>query len=402
MAKSKETKSTSGNRRQRQGEPEAAKETKKQIAINRRISRQNRYIYIGLGLVALFILLVLALGAIQELVLKPATPVAKVDGTKVAKDDFEDLLQFRRYTTHINILNFQDQLQSIDTSDPNNQFLVSLYEQQLEQIQNSLGLLPEMTLDALIDDVLIQEKAEEAGITVTNEDVAQSIREDVEAAAAPPPQVAITGTQEISTPTPVPQEQLDAILDTALDNMGLSKGQYQAIVMRGMVQDEVQELLASQIISQGLVVHVQLVQTDTEDEATAAMARIEGGEDFAIVATEVSTDTIPVADGGDLGWVTTGQLAPRYGEELETEVMAADAGKLAIVQSGDAFYLFLVVERDENGPLPPEVLSQRQAGALTDWLEARKASPEVEIERLLEPQQIPPDPFEYLSGARSP
>ncbi len=402
MAKPKQSKGGSGKRSQRRSESEIALQTKKQIAISRRQSRQNRYIYLGLAIVALIILTVLGFALIQELVLKPAAPVSRVNGTKIALDDYEDLLQFRRYTTHINIRNFQDQLQNIDTSDANNQFLVSIYQQQLDQMQNSLALLPETTLDALIDDALIQEKAKEAGITVTDEEVVQSIQEDLEGAAAPPPQVPITGTQEISTPTPVPQEELDTILQNALDNMGLSKSQYQAIVKDGMVRAEVQDLLASQVISQGLVVHVQLIQTGTEEEASAAMARIEAGEDFAVVATEVSTDTMSVADGGDLGWVTTGQLAPRYGEELETAVMAAQTGELTIVQSGDKYYLFLVAERDENGPLPADVLSQRQASALTDWLEERKASPEVKIERLLEPQQIPPDPFGYISGTGSP
>ena len=398
MAKSK--KSTHGKGKRSQSQPENTKQTKKQIAASRRVSKQNRYIYIGLAVLAAIILLVLAVGLIQELVVKPATPVGRVNGTKIPKDDFEDLLQLRRYTTHMQIRSFQDQLQGIDTSDPNNQFMLSLYQQQLDQIQASLPILPETTLDALIDDVLIQEKADEAGITVTNEDVVESINDDLEAATASQvaPQLAITDTQNIETPTPVPQQELDDILDTALANMQLSKGQYQNIVKRELVRSEVQELLAGQVISEGLVVHVQLIQTDTEEAAAAAMERIEAGEDFAIVASEVSTDTMSVADGGDLGWVTTGQLGPRYGEELETAVMAAEAGTLAIAQSGERVFLYQIADRDENGPLPADVLSQRQASALSDWLEERKASAEVEIERLLEPQDIPPDPFGFISG----
>ena len=112
MAKSKKTKGGSGKRSQSQ--PETAKQTKKQLAASRRISKQNRNIYIGLGVVALIILAVLAFGVIQELVVKPATPVGRVNGAKIAKDDFEDLLQLRRYTTHVNIANLQDQLQGMD------------------------------------------------------------------------------------------------------------------------------------------------------------------------------------------------------------------------------------------------------------------------------------------------
>jgi parvulin-like peptidyl-prolyl isomerase len=182
--------------------------------------------------------------------------------------------------------------------------------------------------------------------------------------------------------------------------MQLSKAQYLDIVQRELLRGEVQDLLASQVISEGLVVHVQLIQTETEEEATAALARVEAGEDFTVVATEVSTDTLSLADGGDLGWVTTGQLAPRYGEEVESAVMSAEVGDLSLVQSGDRYFVVLVADRDENGPLPAEVLSQRQASALTDWLEERKASPDVEIERLLDPLDVPPDPFGYISGSR--
>jgi parvulin-like peptidyl-prolyl isomerase len=402
MAKSKRSSSKPGKRSQR--EAEVTKQTKKQLAAKRRISKQNRYIYIGLAVVAAIIILVLAVGVIQELVVKPATPVGRVNGTKIPKDDFEELLQLRRYTTHMQLGNLQNELQGMDTSDESNQFMLSFYQSQLDQLYASLSTLPETTLDTLIDSVLIQEKAEEAGIEVTDEDVVESINEDLQVAAGAQlePQLAITGTQEIETPTPVPQNELDAILDNALTNMQLSRGQYQNIVKREMVRSEVQDLLASQVISEGLVVQVQLIQTGSEELATAAKERIEAGEEFTIVASEVSTDTMSVADGGDLGWVTPSQLGPRYGEELETAVTTAEAGTLATVQSGDRFFVYLVVDRDENGPLPAEVLSQSQATALTDWLEERKASPDVEIERLLEPEDIPPDPFEYLSSGLGP
>lgn len=403
MAKSTKAKDSSSKRSKKKAQAsEAARQTKKQIAYSRRESKQNRIIYLLLGAVAAVILVVLAIGLIQELVIKPSTPVARVNGTRIAKDDYEDLLRLRRYTSHMNILSLQEQLSNIDTSDEANQFLISLYEQQMAQLQSSLGLLPETTLDTLIEDALVQEKADEAGISVSDAEVVESINEDLRSIAAPPPQTPITGTQELATPTAVPQEDLDEILQNALGNMGLSETAYQAIVQRGMLRDEVQDLLASEVISTGLVVHVQLIQTETEEEATTALERIESGEDFSVVATEVSTDTLTVEDGGDVGWVTTGQLSSRYGQELESEVFASEVGEPTIVESGGQHYLFLVVERDENGPLPAEVLSQRQASALSDWLEEQKASPDVEIERLLQPDQIPPDPFDSLSGGLGP
>jgi parvulin-like peptidyl-prolyl isomerase len=147
------------------------------------------------------------------------------------------------------------------------------------------------------------------------------------------------------------------------------------------------------VVTTGLVANPQIIQTETEEEALSARARIEGGEDFAIVAQEVSTDTVSAEAGGDLGWVTTGQLSTRYGQELEDAVFGLPVGQLEVLQSGELFYVVQVLDRDENGPLPVEVLSRRQSEALSTWLEERKASPEVEIERLLTPDQIPEDPF---------
>jgi parvulin-like peptidyl-prolyl isomerase len=175
--------------------------------------------------------------------------------------------------------------------------------------------------------------------------------------------------------------------------MQISESSFKEIVRRGLLRSQVQELLASQVVTTGLVAHPQIIQTETEEEAQAAQARIEGGEEFAVVAQEVSTDTISAEQGGDLGWVTTDQLSSRYGQELEDAVFSMAVGEITVIESNDAFYVVQVLERDENGPLPFEVLNVRQNNALADWLEERKASPDVEIERQLEPDQIPPDPF---------
>jgi parvulin-like peptidyl-prolyl isomerase len=378
------------------------RQTKKQIAISRRAARQNRIIYLSLAAVGLIVLTVVAIGVIQELVVRPSSPVGIVNGTKIRTNEFEDLLQYRRYNAHIAILNLQNQLSTLDPNDEGNEFMRSFYEQQLNQLQSRLALAPEETLDELIQDVLVQEKAAESGITVTDEDVTQSIQEDLKLAAAPPVQTPITDTQQLVTPTAVPQEELDEIYQNALSNMGLTDREFRNIVERGLYRSELQELMASQVPTTGLVVHVQLIQTDTEAKASVALDRVQAGEDFAIVAREVSSDTLTAEDGGDLGWITTGQLSSRYGEELEAAVSALGEGEIEKVDSGDRFYVVLLAERDENGPLPADVVSQQQATALSDWLAEREASPEVEIERLLRVEQIPPDLYESLGGARGP
>jgi len=332
-------------------------------------------------------------GFIMEGVVKPAEPVAKVGGDAVHTDDFQDLLTYLRYNQHLNILNLESSMQEMSSDEEGYEFLISFYEQQLAQLQSTLALAPQDALDELIEDVLIQEEAEKLGITVTDADVTQTIDDDLRQAVAPPPQTSITDTEKIPAPTPVPQEQLDEILNNALTNMGLTEKQFQGIVARRLLRQKVQEHKAGEVDTTGLVSHVQLIQTDTQGQAEAAKARIDTGEDFGIVAQEVSTDTLTAADGGDLGWVAEDQLTYRYGQEVEAAAFSTEVGKVIMVQSGDSHFVILVQERDENGPLPDQVLVPLQDAALSSWLEEQKTLREADIERLLDADQIPADPF---------
>ena len=375
-----------------------AKQTKKQIALGRKEARQNRIILIAVGSLIAIIIVILGIGIIRELILKPGEPVAKVNQVKLRTDDFHDMVNYNRYNLYMNLSNLQNSIDELSASPEDNEFLISFYEQQLGQLQSSLSLAPQDTLDDMIDDELIRQQAEEEGLTVTPAEVEQAITEDIRQALTVAPQEPLTGTEQLPTPTPVSQERIDEVYNSILANMQLSDKSFRAIVERSLLRGKLQDLLASRVPTTGLVANVQLIQTETEEGAVTATERIEAGEDFAIVAQEVSTDTVTAEGGGNVGWVTTGQLSTRYGEELDTFVFSHEVGEMGIVESNGTFYVVLVLERDENGPLPSDVLTQRQNSALFDWLEERRSSPDVEIERLLGPDQIPPDPFATIPG----
>lgn len=399
MAKSSKQQGRSSKRSQRKGETQqAVRQTKKQLAFGRKQARQNRIIWLSVTALGVIILIILGIGLLQEFVLQPGRPVALVNGVKIPTDEYQALLTHRRYNLHLDIGNLQNSLQSMDPSDETNQLLISFYQQQLEQLQSSLAVISESVLDELIDDALIREKADELEITVTADEVEETINEDIRQAVTLPSQQLITDTERLPTPTPIPQEQVDEFYQNALGNMGLSNREFRTIVQRNLLRNKVQEYLASLVPTTGLVVHMQMIQTDTEEEALTARQRVENGEDFATVAKEVSTSSEAAETGGDMGWVAPGQLASRFGEDLDTYVFSLAVGEIGQVQSDETTYVVQVLERDEDGPLPDQVLSPRQSSALQDWLTERKNSSEVEIERLLEPNQIPPDPFAQALG----
>jgi foldase protein PrsA len=391
--------SAAGSRSRRKSAAEPAKQTKKQIAIGRKQARQNRIIWSSVGSLGLVILLVLGIGVAQELVFRPASPVAIVDGSKIRADDYQAMLRYSRYNLHINILDLENAIASIstssgtsDSSQQGNDFLLQFYQQQLQQLQSELTTISQTTLDQMIDDELVKEEAHAVGITVTSADVQQTIDEQVQQAASPPAQTPITDTQQV-TPTAIPQEQLDQVYQDALTRMGLTDKQFKLIVQDGLYRSKLQDYLATKVPTTGLVIDVQMIVTDTQEAAVAAQTQIENGTDFSAVAKEVSSDPNVQDNGGDLGWVTTGQLSASYGQPMEDLALSLGVGQIGNVESDGKFYVVKVLDRNENGPLPDSVVSQRQASALQDWLTERKASPDVTIERLLQPDQIPPDPF---------
>jgi foldase protein PrsA len=310
-------------------------------------------------------------------------------------NDYQAMLRYQRYSLHNTIDSLTSALASIDTSQQGGDFLLSYYQQQLDQLNAELTTVSETTLDQMIDDALVKEKAQQVGITVTAADVQQTLDDQLQQVAssmAASASSTITGTQDI-TPTAIPASELDTIYQDALKGMGLSDQEFRGIIERGLYRTKLQDLLASQVVTTGLVIDVQMIVTDTQEVAVAAQTRVQNGEDFATVAKEVSSDPQVQDNGGDLGWVTTGQLSSSYGQAVEDLAFSLGVGQVGEVESNGSFYVIKVVDRNENGPLPDTVLSQRQNSALQDWLTERKASPDVTIERLLQTSQIPPDPF---------
>lgn len=94
------------------------------------------------------------------------------------------------------------------------------------------------------------------------------------------------------------------------------------------------------------------ILTETEDEAQTAKARIDGGEDFAAVAAEVSLDT--ATPGGQLPCPSP---AGAYVPEFSTAAATAPLGELTEpVPSEFGWHIIVVDERTEPGTLD-ELLS---------------------------------------------
>ncbi|HUR49287.1 MAG TPA: peptidylprolyl isomerase [Acidimicrobiales bacterium] len=118
----------------------------------------------------------------------------------------------------------------------------------------------------------------------------------------------------------------------------------------------------SELFARTCVSHILVA---TPEEAVAAKARIDGGEDFAAVASETSIDPGSGANGGELGCVPSGSFVPEFESVMETLPIGQVS---APTQTQFGSHLILVTGRttqpiDEvRAEIRQRLLSEGQAG----------------------------------------
>ncbi|MDP3449991.1 MAG: peptidylprolyl isomerase, partial [Anaerolineaceae bacterium] len=85
------------------------------------------------------------------------------------------------------------------------------------------------------------------------------------------------------------------------------------------------EYVTKDIADEQDMVWARHILVATEDEAKTAIDRLNSGEDFAVLAAELSSDTSNNTLGGDLGWIYQGQMVP----EFDAAIWAMEIGEIS-------------------------------------------------------------------------
>jgi parvulin-like peptidyl-prolyl isomerase len=415
------------SRRQQSKEP-----TKKQIARSRREREQRNRILIGLGIVAAMVVGIALAGLYDQLIAKPSRPVAVVNGTRIRSDDYQDRVRYARFLLDTRLLNLQTALSRMDPEEPGNEFLIQYYEQIADQTQQQRLVVDQQIVDDMIEEELVRQKAAEEGLSVSEDEVDEALRAGIasmsgfsteaQATAVASTAVAVTATAETFTATPEPTSALTVTLATTAtpeiptpaptptihiitdeefsqgyadyldilkEQAGLSDAKYRQIVRAGLLLDKVQKHFADQVSPEAEQINVSHIQVDTQEEAQAALERLDAGEDFALVATEVSTDTFTAANGGELGWLLEGDLELGYGPAVEEAAFSLSPGEYSQpISSTVGIHIIRVNERGVR-PLDEYRLQAEQQQAYFEWLQ--EAMSAEGVENLWEQDMAPPD-----------
>ncbi|RMF46939.1 MAG: hypothetical protein D6755_05925, partial [Anaerolineae bacterium] len=158
----------------------AAKKTlnKKHLARAERERIQRQWLIGGTIFVLVFAIGLVAFGYLQQTVLLKNKTIATVNGEDIKLGAFQARVRYMR-STLINRYQQGQQMLQFFGQDPNSQF-AQQYQLQLQQIAAQLSnpvSIGQNTLDQMIDDIIIRQKAEEMGITVTEEEIDRFIEE---------------------------------------------------------------------------------------------------------------------------------------------------------------------------------------------------------------------------------
>jgi parvulin-like peptidyl-prolyl isomerase len=414
--------------------------TRKQVARSRREKQQQKKVFIGLSIVAVLIVGIALAGTLDQFFLKPSRPVAIVNGVSIRTDAYQRRVLYERYVLDTFLQNIQSQLSLIDQQDPSSAFLVQYYQQLANQAQQQRMVVDRQALDDMVDDELVRQKAAELGLTVSQDELNDAIRTRIagmagaltekQATAVASTAVAATATADTFTPTPQPtatptltattvttttptitpevptpgptptphvitddefNKDYSNYLGILKDQTGFSEAEFRQLIETGLLTDKVRQYFADQVPTEAEQADISDIKVDTEEQAQSALKRLDAGEDFAVVATDVSTDTVSAAKGGELGWYLKDELVASLGQEIADTAFSLEPGKYSQpISYGGAWYIIEVNDRGVH-PLDDYQLQASQQQAYSDWLQQARSSDSVKI--LWKADMAPPDPL---------
>ncbi len=148
-----------GGRLRRRRDPVAQP---RRLSRRERELRQRRLLYAGIALVTALLLLLLGGGALYEFVIRPRQVLATVNGQEIRRGDY---WKVRRYS----LISQIQQYQFFAAQNPQ-------YAQFIQQLQQDLrgykdAPVDPTTLNQMIDDVVLQQRMGELGVSLTPEEV---------------------------------------------------------------------------------------------------------------------------------------------------------------------------------------------------------------------------------------
>jgi foldase protein PrsA len=177
------------------------------------------------------------------------------------------------------------------------------------------------------------------------------------------------------------EEEMTAIVDSGqfgsweqfLDKYGLTEEYFARLMEDAVLIDEISEAHApSREVEQVHARHILVADQETGEQV---LARLEAGEDWAALASELSQDTSNKDSGGDLGWFPRGMMVA----EFEDAVSSLEPGATSDpIQTDYGYHIIQVLEKGMR-EVDDATYESMMSEAFQSWLDEQTAAAETTI-----------------------
>ncbi|HOU13922.1 MAG TPA: SurA N-terminal domain-containing protein [Anaerolineae bacterium] len=345
---------------------------RRQLARREKEKRLNKIlVWSAIGVVAL-VVLIIGYGVVAELILKPAKPVAKVDGVNITTKAYQTRLYYERLLLRRQLEAYQNYLLQLDQNDETTQ---SLYQQlqttasNLEtQLSNTMSsVIGKQVLDDMVEEELVRAEAQSRNLTVSDDDITLSIEQMVgyDRTAAE----TVTDTSTI--------ESFDSLYQRFQDNIlkesNFSEEAFRTMMKTNLLKNQLKAIIGADVAQTAEQIETTFFTAADEEATRALQERINNGADVAALVEELNNDEDDLTAGYSLSWLPIGYLGSQLGTTIEQVAFNTPVGKAAEpTMANDGRYYVVYVSGHEDRALDESLLEQGREQKYTEWLEQQK------------------------------
>jgi peptidyl-prolyl cis-trans isomerase D len=231
--------------------------------------------------------------------------------------------------------------------------------------------------------------AAESNEVAAVDEVAETVEAETPEATVTPTEIAATGTPS-ATATPYTEELYQETYKTYiadLESINVSETYLREYIYHYLLNKKMEEKISAEVPVEQEQVWARHILVETEEEAKQVLTRLNDGEDWNVVAADVSIDTSNSANGGDLGWFPRGYMV----EPFEEAAFALNENEISQPVETDFGWHIIQVVGHEVRLLSAEDYTYAQQTYYQNWITEIKAEKNIKINDVWK-DIVPQDP----------
>ena len=206
---------------------------------------------------------------------------------------------------------------------------------------------PQALVSMVQREEMIRRGAAEQAIAVTDEDIDAEIR------------------RRLNVAPDVDRNAFAAVYRTAVHDSALSTSDFRELVGTRLLENQLRQKFESEVPPKTEQVHYRVILVATPEEGQTVLDRLNAGEDFAALATELSLDAASKDQGGDKPWTPRGFLDLA----VEDVLFGLEPGQLSgVIETSEGAVIVDLLERQADRDTDAEQRAQLGDRAFEDWL----------------------------------